>query len=195
MPADELIAIAHILRPQGRRGEVLADLLTDRMNEFRAGRIFYLAKTPASSPKEHTLQEHWLPVGKNAGRIVLKLSSSDSISEAEALSGLEVLIPLSELPSLEEDTFYIRDLVGCKLLNGTTEVGEIADVQFATSPDGRVRLDDAAPLLEVQMSADEDPVLVPFVKAYLDRVDLAAKQVIMNLPEGLLNVEEPPSES
>ena len=92
---------------------------------------------------------------------------------------------------MEEDTFYIRDLVGCTLLNGTISVGVIVDVQFATSPDGRVRLEDAAPLLEVQTSAREEPTLVPFVKIYLDHVDISAKQVVMNLPEGLL---EPSSE-
>ena len=191
VPTEDLIAIAHILRPQGRRGEVLADLLTDRMEEFRAGRVFALAKSPSAPAKAHTLEDHWLPIGKNVGRIVLKLSGSNSISEAETLAGLDVLIPISALPTLEEDTFYIRDLVGCTLLNGATQVGEIIDVQFATSPDGRVRLEDAAPLLEVQTSAREEPTLVPFVKIYLDHVDISAKQVVMNLPEGLL---EPSSE-
>ncbi len=187
MPSDELIAIAHILRTQGRRGEVLADLLTDRMGEFRAGRVFLLAKTPSAPTQEHTLEEHWLPTGKNAGRIVLKLSGSNSISEAETLADLELLIPSSELPELEEGTFYIRDLVGCKFFNGKVEIGEISDVQFATSGDGRVRLEDAAPLLEVDAPGGREPTLIPFVKAYLERVDLSAKQVIMNLPEGLLS--------
>ena len=187
MPTEDLIAIAHILRPQGRKGEVLADLLTDRMEEFRADRVLALAKSPSAPSKEHVLEAYWLPLGKNAGRIVLKLSGSNSISEAETFAGLDVLIPVSDLPALEEDTFYIRDLVGCTLLNGTISVGEIVDVQFATSPDGRVRLEDAAPLLEVRTSAGVEPALVPFVKIYLDHVDIAAKQVVMNLPEGLLD--------
>ncbi len=192
MPTEDLIAIAHILRPQGRKGEVLADLLTDRMDEFRPGRSLALATSPSAPAKEHTLEDHWLPVGKNAGRIVLKLAGSNSISEAETLAGLDVLIPVSNLPKLEEDTFYIRDLVGCTLWNGSDPVGTIIDVQFATSADGRVRLEDAAPLLEVETSAIEDPTLIPFVKIYLDNVDIANRRVVMHLPEGLFEASVNP---
>jgi len=187
------------MRPQGRKGEVLAELLTDYEldTQFRAGRLISLAKPDATQPTPSSvplaIEEHWLPVGKNAGRIVLKLAGHDSISQAELLSGLQVMVPAAELPSLEEDTYYVSDLVGCTLFNGDQPAGLVVDVQFAMSPDGKTRLPEAAPLLGIQLlnsPADEDPILVPFVLAHLQSVDLAAKRITMNLPEGLLDQPE-----
>jgi len=193
------IALARIMRPQGRKGEVLAELLTDYEldTQFRAGRLVSLAKSDATQPAPSSvplaIEEHWLPVGKNAGRIVLKLADHDTISQAELLSGLQVMVPAAELPSLEEDTYYVSDLVGCTLFNGDQPAGLVVDVQFAMSPDGKTRLPEAAPLLGIQLlnsPADEDPILVPFVLAHLQSVDLAAKRITMNLPEGLLDQPE-----
>lgn len=147
------IAIAQLLRPQGRRGELLADPLTDQTEVLTPGRELWLAKSgsnvplDASSPR--TLEEAWQPTGRNAGRWVLKLSGSDSISEAETLNGLEVLIPLAALPQLEEGTYFVRDLVGCELFDGETLVGEVVGLEFLVGADGR-RQEDAAPLLAIR---------------------------------------------
>jgi 16S rRNA processing protein RimM len=199
-PEQELISIARILRPQGRKGEVLAELLTDQLDEFRAGRAVSLTKAdkPAAQPVPAVLEDHWLPVGKNAGRIVLKLQGTDTISQAEMLAGQDVAIPLTELPQLDEDTFYVRDLVGCTLMDQGQDAGTVVDLQFAMSPDGRVRLEDAPPLLVVELSGspeDFEPVLVPLALAYLDRVDVADKKIWMNLPAGLLEQPEDPEPS
>jgi 16S rRNA processing protein RimM len=185
----EWVAIAHILRPQGRKGEVLAERLTDQVDEFRAGRSFRLTKA-TGKPLMIKLEEAWSPTGKNAGRIVLKLKGYDSISEAETLAGMEVAIPAAELPELEPDTFYVRDLLGCTLVDHGREVGRVVDVQFATSPDGRLRLEDAAPLLVVETAnSSAEPLLVPLALAYLKSVDTAAKRISMELPAGLLDME------
>jgi 16S rRNA processing protein RimM len=190
---SNLIAIAHILRPQGRKGEVLAELLTDQLSQFQTGRAVQLlnSEKPQAQVPETVLENHWLPVGKNAGRIVLKLKGTESISQAETLSGLEVAIAAADLPKLEEDTFYVKDLLGCSFVDGERVLGEVADVQFVTSTDGKVRLQDAAPLLAVQLSADQsaEPALVPLVRAYLVSVDVAAKRIVMNLPPGLIDLQ------
>lgn len=191
------VAIARILRAQGRHGEVVADLLTDLdpTTQFAAGRQVSLAATAAlaSAPQAaSTIENSWLPTGKNAGRIVLKFAGCDSISAAEALRGQEVLIPASELPKLEDDTFYVQDLLGCVLVDGDREVGTVVDVHFATSPDGRTRLAEAAPLLAVQPAETPttEPILVPFVRAQLESVDVAAKRIVMQLPAGLFDTTD-----
>ena len=190
------VALARLLRPQGRRGELLSDLLTDLdpSVQFAAGRQVTLApaaaKTPAPSAAPIAIESFFLPTGKNAGRIVLKLAGCDSISEAELLAGRQLMVPAEELPALDTDTFYVADLIGCTLFNGPTPVGTVVDVQFAMSPDGKTRLPEAAPLLGIQLAnagPDDDPILVPFVLAHLKSVDLASKQIRMNLPEGLFD--------
>lgn len=188
---SEWVPIARVLRPQGRKGEVLAELLTDQVGEFRAGRSVGLTKADGASPATSVLEDHWLPVGRNAGRIVLKLQGSDSISQAELLAGHEIAIPRGELPELEPDTFYVEDLLGCSVFDREQEIGVVSDVQFVTSPDGKVRLEDAAPLLALKNAqrGAEDPLLVPFARAYLKGVDVAGKRILMDLPPGLLDIE------
>jgi 16S rRNA processing protein RimM len=195
---SDWIAIASLLRPQGRKGELLSDLLTDLTDQFQEGRLVTLAKKDAQQPSPNAvpvaIEDHWLPVGKNAGRIVLKLAGCDSISEAELLAGQQVMVPAAELPDLDADTFYVADLLGCTLFDGEHAVGTIVDVQFAMGPDGKTRLPDAAPLLCVDLAAntteDADPILIPFVRAHLESVDIDAKRIVMHLPEGLLIEEE-----
>jgi 16S rRNA processing protein RimM len=192
--------LARPLRPQGRKGELLCDLLTDLDpdTQFHTGRSVMLAAPKASEPAANAvpviIEGFFLPTGKNAGRIVLKLSGCDSISQAELLAGRQLMVPAEELPTLDPDTFYVSDLIGCTLFNGPTPIGKVVDVQFAMSPDGKTRLPEAAPLLGLHPTGapeDTDPILIPFVLAHLASVDLAAKRIHMNLPKGLLEAEEP----
>lgn len=185
------IVLAHLLRPQGRKGELLAELLTDFPEKFEERKGVLLAppgfdgERAATRPAE--VVAHWLPVGKNEGRIVLQFAGVDSISAAEALAGMDVLVPREERVALEDGAVYISELVGCAVYDGMVPVGIVTDVQFATTPDGARRLEDAAPLLVVKTTND-DEVLVPFARAFLAAIDTAAKRIDMNLPEGLLDV-------
>lgn len=183
--------LAHVLRPQGRKGEVLAELLTDFPEKFSERGQVYLAPAgfdgAPSAARQAEVVSHWLPVGKNEGRVVLQFSGVGSITEAEALAGLDVLVPSDERVALVDDSVYVSELVGCTLYDRATSVGVVMDVQFATTPDGSRRLEDAAALLVVE-SGDGAEVLVPFAKAFLTGIDVAAKRVDMVLPEGLADV-------
>jgi len=187
--------LAHILRPQGRKGEVLADLLTDFPERFDTHPRVFLAPVAFTGPESNAraieVVSFWLPVGRNQGRIVLHLNGIDSISAAEPLSDLDIIIPENERLELEDDTSYVSDLVGCTVYDlGSpgipSEVGIVTDVQFPTTADGR-RLDDAAPLLAVETPGG-DEVLIPFVKAFLISLDPASRRIEMALPTGLLDL-------
>ncbi len=196
--SPEFITLARLLRPQGRRGELLADLLTDFPEQLSnpAG-LFLVAANAAAPPPAATrtvIEDHWMPTGKNAGRVVIKLAGCDSINDAERLANMQLMVPIAERRALDPDTFYVSDLIGSTLFDGETLVGEVIDVEFAMSPDGRTRLAEAAPLLVVQLAGatdDDDPELVPFVNAQLISVDIAAHRIVMQLPAGLIgNITE-----
>ncbi|MDW5264416.1 MULTISPECIES: ribosome maturation factor RimM [Acidobacteriaceae] len=196
--ASSWIALAHLLRPQGRKGELLAELLTDFPERFEERKQVFLAAPgfdgEATQARVADVVAFWLPVGKNEGRIVLQFSGVDSISQAEALAGLEVLVPDDERAPLDDDAVYISELVGCTVYDGTIAVGVIADVQFPATADGSRRLEEAAPLLEVT-SPDGNEILIPFAKAFVVGVDTKVKRVDMTLPKGLLEVNQSPSPS
>jgi 16S rRNA processing protein RimM len=196
------VTLARLLRPQGRRGELLADLLTDFPEQLSNASGLYLvaanAEAPAPTAERIVIESQWMPTGKNAGRIVLKLTGCDSINDAERFAHMKLMVPATERPALDADTFYVSDLIGSTLYNREasdrdTPVGEVVDVEFATSPDGKTRLADAAPLLCVMLAGDteeDEPVLIPFVRAQLLSVDTAARRIVMELPEGLVDSED-----
>ena len=191
------IVLAHLLRPQGRKGELLAELFTDFPERFEEQRRVFLAAPGFDGDEAEAraveVAAFWLPVGKNDGRVVLKFDGIDTISEAETVAGLDAVIPRGERLALEDESVYISELIGCTVYDGPQEIGVVRDVQFAMTADGGRRLDDAAPLLAVA-SVEGDEILIPFAKAFLVRVDTEAKRIEMTLPEGLVEVNRPASE-
>ena len=181
--------LAHLVRPQGRYGEILADILTDFPERFADRKRLFLVPSESSPcsapqqrpPREVSLEHHWL----HKGRIVLKFSGVDSISDAEALRGLDVAIPASERVPLTDGAVYISDLIGCKVI-------DLANVP-ATSIGSVVDVDRAASLLVVQ-SDNRAELLIPFAKSYLAKIDLEAKRIEMRLPAGLLDINAPLSD-
>ena len=179
--AQEWVWLARIRRPQGRKGEVYAEILTDFPEKFsERRRLWLLSESAGTAPREVGLRAHWL----HKGGVVLHFGGVDSISAAEALAGLVVAIPRSARAALSEDEVYIGDLIGCTLVDvaGTEPrpVGEIEDVDRTAGP---------VALLVVRGAAGE--VLVPFAKSYLRRIDLDGKRVEMALPEGLAELNAP----
>ncbi len=190
--------IARLLRPQGRLGELLAEPLSDLPGIFTVQREVFLVTSAAAQPLPNAaplrIEDHWCPSGRNAGRVVLRLSGCSSISAAETLAGHTLVIAGSDLPSLDPGSFFVGDLTGCTLWDSAASescapprsVGTVTGVEFITTPDGRTRLQDAAPLLAVETEAGADPILIPFVLAWIDSVDIPAQRITMRLPEGLL---------
>lgn len=181
--------LAHLLRPQGRKGELLAELFTDFPERFKERKEVFLAPPGLEGEATRVAEvvSFWLPTGRNEGRIVLQFAGIDSITKAEELAGLEVIVPDDERMPLNDESVYISDLIGCTVYDGSKAVGVITDVQFPATPDGTRRLEESAPLLEVT-SADGDEILIPFAKAFVVGVDTKAKRIDMALPAGLLEV-------
>ena len=187
----EWILLAALLRPQGRKGEILAESFTD-FPESLAGRAgLYLAppefRGVESAARACTVTDVWMPKGKNEGRVVLGIGAVSSIDDAEALSGLELIVRAEGRQPLEDDSAYISDIVGSTLFDGGQVVGVVEDLQFPTTPDGRRRLSDAAPLLVVSSGGDE--LLIPFVRDHIDRMDAATHELHMRLPAGLVELQ------
>ena len=189
--ASSWIVLAHLLRPQGRKGELLAELLTDFPERFESQRRVFLAPPNFAGEEAQArvaeVVSFWLPVGKNEGRIVLQFAGIDSITAAEGVAGLDVIVPYEERLRLDDESEYISDLIGCTVYDGPIAVGVIDDVQFPSTPDGGRRLAEAAPLLAV-LSPDGDEILIPFAKAFLIGINVKEKRVDMKLPEGLVEV-------
>jgi 16S rRNA processing protein RimM len=173
------IMVARLVRPQGRHGEVLADILTDFPERFAERKRLYLVppesgRTPV---REIALERHWL----HKGRVVLKFAGIDCINDAETLRGMMVAIPESERAPLPEDSYYVSDLVGC----------EIVDLASVPATIGVVTDFDRDAGIFTVKRPQGDEALIPFAKAYVVRMDLKRKRIEMRLPAGLLDINAP----
>jgi 16S rRNA processing protein RimM len=166
-----------VVKTQGRRGEVAAEILSDVPDRFSVGMKLQALPREPGHRRELEIEELW----PHKGLLVLKFAGVDSISEAEALVGCELQVPRSQRSQLDAGWSYVSDLVGCVVFDREREIGRIEDVQFGAGE---------APLLMVRDAAAK-LVEVPFAEAYLESVDIDHKQVRMKLPEGLLEVNAP----
>jgi 16S rRNA processing protein RimM len=178
------VLLAHIVRPQGRHGEVLADIFTDFPERFAQRKRLFLrppAKGHADAMREVKVVSQWL----HKGRVVLKFAQVDSMAEAENLRGFDLVIPREERMPLSGDAVYVSDLLGVRVIDvsrgGFTDAGEITDVE----PEG------PGPAMLVIRTLAGDELLIPFVRAYLRKMDIEGKRLEMDLPEGLLAMQAP----
>jgi len=178
MPASPWVTLAHIVRPQGRRGEVIAELLTDFPEKFAERRHVFLTRNAEADPAPRQVELTGYRLAQN--RVVLHFAGIDSIDAAETLRGLEVVIPESERAPLNEDAAYISDLIGCEVRDESKEerVGVVRDVDRQASHVDLLVVD-----CENGRRAE-----IPFVKAFLVELDTAGKRITMRLPEGLLEI-------
>jgi 16S rRNA processing protein RimM len=173
----EFITLARVVKTQGRHGEVAAEVHSNVPGRFSEGmKLLALAKS-GDSRAELEIEGLW----PHKGLLVLKFRGVDSMIDAEALIGSELQVPSSERAQLDRGWDYVSDLVGCIVFDGAREIGRIEDVQFGAGE---------APLLVV-VAASGEKFDVPFAEVYLESVDVAQRQVRMNLPEGMLQINAP----
>ena len=172
---EQFVTLARVVKTQGRRGEVAAEIHTDVPDRLREGlRVFALAED--GSRREIKIEDAW----PHKDWLVLKFAGIDSISNAEPLVGSELQVPLSERAELEPGAAFVSDLAGCMLVDRGRQVGVVRDVRFGAGE---------APLLVVGEGKSE--LEIPYAQEFLVRVDLGGKRIEMNLPEGLLEVNAP----
>jgi 16S rRNA processing protein RimM len=172
---DRFLAVARIVRPQGRRGEVLAEPLTDFSLRFQALRQVFL-ENPGKAPQSIKVENVW----SHKGRVVIKFSGIDSIASASGLKGRHVLILAEERMPLPPNHYYLFELQGCRVVTERqgrrVEVGTVTDIE----PTGGVDI------LHVATSRGE--VLIPLAQAICTKIDTQARTIFIDPPEDLLDL-------
>ena len=101
----------------------------------------------------------------------------DSEEEADKLIGCEIYLPLNMLPKLEGNKFYFHEVIGFEIEDQRLGVfGKIVSINDTS----------AQPLFEVVNGSVE--ILVPMIDQFLVKIDRENKKVVMDLPEGLIEM-------
>ncbi len=165
---EEMVGIGRVVKPQGRKGEVLVAPLSDKPDRFTHLRRAYHA-APGGAAREIRVTFCW----PHKGRFVLKLDGVDSINDAERYRGLELRIPESDLPALPEGSYYHYQLVGLRVQDeGGCSIGVVH---------GLLETGGGTPVLIVRGDAGE--VLIPLAEPFVKRVDLAGGVMVAEAPE------------
>lgn len=164
-PSDPAI-VGRIVRPHGLAGEVVIELLTPDAECCEPGSELWIAGG-------------WRRVTRcrvdNKGRALTGFDGVADRDAAEALRGADVAVEAADLPALSADSFYIHDLVGCRVedLAGDA-VGEV--VAVVNGPQD---------LLEVEHEGTRS--LLPMARDLVHEVDVIERRIVVDLPRGLLD--------
>jgi 16S rRNA processing protein RimM len=168
------VAIGAIVRAHGVRGWLrIRAFHPDSPSLAAARRLLVVA--PGGQIVERAVErcererQEWL----------VKLRGVDDRDGAEALCGHQVALPRAELPAAGDDELYVADLVGCALVH--TDGRALGTVTSVVNYG-------AQELLLVALAGGGPEAMVPFVAPIVVSVDLAARRIICDPPEGLLEL-------
>jgi 16S rRNA processing protein RimM len=107
----------------------------------------------------------------------VKFEDVESEEEADKMIGCGVYLPLNMLPKLEGNKFYFHEVIGFEIEDKRLGIfGKIVSINDST----------AQPLFEVENGSVE--ILVPMIDQFMVKIDRENKKVIMDLPEGLIEM-------
>jgi len=170
--STEYVCIGRIGKPFQVRGKVRVVPMTDFPERFRETREVYLSRADG---KRTLCRVEDAEVSDQ--RIVLKLGQVDSREEAAALRGQFVEIPRNEVMPLEEDSYYIYDLLGCEVVaEDKGRLGTVKEVITRTGND----------ILVVNGRPEGKEVLIPVIGDVVKKVDIKNQRIDIVLLKGLL---------
>jgi len=115
-------------------------------------------------------------IWQHDGRPIFKFAGIDSIGDAEKWEGADVLVPAVERAVPGPGEFRYADLAGCDVRTSSGElIGRVHEVEDYG----------AAPLLVVR-KGDGSEISIPFARSICREIDVAAKRITVELPEGLI---------
>ena len=170
--ANELVIIARAVRPRGLKGEIVAELLTDFPDRFEDLEELILV-SPRGERTTKRLEDYWF----QNDRVVLKVAGYDDVEAAKELVGFEFAVPESERVPLPADHYYDWELEGCTVKVGADSIGTVNSV---------LKTGGAEILVVTDNSGKEH--LIPLADSIVVEVDAAGKTIVIDPPEGLLDL-------
>jgi 16S rRNA processing protein RimM len=178
MKPDAMVTVGRIVRPHGIKGAVVVEPTSDFAAErFKAGSVLQWQRLGQAVPVTVVESRDF------KGRWVVRLEGVTTISEAEALRGLDLEVPADARHPLKAGAYYMDELEGCEVVTSAGEVvGQVTSVDSAVG----------TPVLVVRGDAGE--VLVPLAEEICRVVDPAAKRIVIDPPAGLIELNAARSE-
>jgi len=167
-----MAVVGRIARAHGIRGQVIVNPETDFPEErFQPGAELYIERNGGAEPIRVTT------VRFHRERPIIGIDGVETMNEAETFAGRELRVPVGALASLPSQTYYRHDLIGCAVETVAGErVGEVVDVE-GTLAGSRLVIADG-----------RGEILIPLAADICRDVDIAGKRIVVDAPDGLLDL-------
>ncbi len=176
----ENIKIGKIVNAVALRGEVKVYHYSDYKERFEELDEILVERNGA---KRHAMERYPIEgVRYQKDMAILKLKGVNDRNAAEALKDCDVYITEADLRELPEDTFYVRDLIGCRVINDGSgaetaeEIGTITDVLQNSAQD----------IYQIKTKSGKE-VLIPAVGEFVKEINIGEKTVKVSLIPGFLD--------
>lgn len=135
---------------------------------FKVGHVLLVG------PADRTVEREILEVRFHQGRPILALAGVESMDVAELLAGVDLWVPQAKLEPLPERTYYRHDLVGCEVRDRSDGlVGRVTAVEGT---------------LDRSYLVIDGDVMLPLVDGICLQVDTVARRIVVDPPEGLIEL-------
>ncbi len=170
MNVDNCYQLGEILKTHGLKGEMIVHLDVDNPADYKNLESVFVRQSGKLVP--FFVSSCRLQGDKSR----IKLEDIDDQDGAKELVGSEIYLPLTELPDLGMDAYYFHEIIGYSIIMDRKELGQLTEIY------------DQEPNPMFAFMHGEIEVLVPFIDQFINKVDKAAKQIHINLPDGYLDV-------
>jgi 16S rRNA processing protein RimM len=173
---NSYLRVAKIISPHSLDGKLKIHVISDIAERFEKGETLYLKVK--DTYKKFIISNFILIKNRIA---LLKLEGIDDRNSAEIIGKVEIFIDRSTAdsirPNLDEDSFFYRDLIGCKVLHEKRDFGTIIDILEGSSVD----------ILIIE-DKNKKQILIPFVDSMVDTSNIENRVIEINPIEGLIDI-------
>lgn len=164
------VVVAEVRRPHGLRGEVVLQLLSDTPHRFEKGSELQLVY-PNGERGELVIDSS----RRHKDAVVVRFAGAENREDAENLRGARLEVSRESVPPSPAGSYYYFELLDCACRDRQEgDLGRVVEI-----------VEDGGGLI-LKVDDGERQLMVPFVRAYLKRVDTAAGTIEVDLPEGLV---------
>ena len=161
-PADPAV-VGRVVRPHALAGEVVVVPMASSSAHFEPGSVLWMEARWVTVQRSRQQGDRW---------IVLLGGIADR-DAAEAIRDVELFVDGGSLPELDDDSYYVHDLIGCRVEDPAgADLGTV--VAVVPGPHD---------WLELECAGERS--LLPMARDWLQDIDIDARRIVMDAPQGL----------
>ncbi|BBX26398.1 ribosome maturation factor RimM [Mycolicibacterium alvei] len=171
------LVVGRVAKAHGISGEVVVEIRTDDPDARFTPGVALRGRARGGAERTFSVES----VRDHAGRLLIRLAGVADRNAADELRGTVFIVDTADLPAIDDpDEFYDHELEGLRVVTvDGTAVGAVREVLHTA----------AGELLSIKADADGREILVPFVGAIVTSVSRETGTVVIDPPDGLLNLD------